>query len=102
MLQLDEQSNGSEIKLATSETVEICLSENRTAGYTWVLESKSDVYVLLSDNFQAGHAIGEPGKHCWQFHAERAGSGAIELSYRRTWNEEKAAARAFKLTLEVS
>jgi len=102
MVQIGEESNGSRIDLPNGETLELCLSENRTTGYKWVLESSSDVCVLLNDSFQPGHAPGEPGKHCWQFRAERAGSGAIELSYRRTWSAEKAAARAFKLTIEVS
>ena len=102
MLQLDERSNGSEIKLASSDILEICLSENRTTGYRWLLESSGEVCVLLSDSFKPGHATGEPGEHCWKFRAERAGSGAIELSYRRTWSGEKAAAGAFTITLEVS
>ena len=101
MIQINEQSNGTRIDLSKGHTLELCLSENRTTGYKWVLESSSDVCVLLNDSFQPGHASGEAGKHCWQFRAERAGSGAIELYYRRTWSEEKAA-RAFKITLEVS
>jgi len=102
MIQIGEESNGSGIDLSIGETLELCLSENRTTGYKWVLESTSGVCALLKDSFLPGHAPGEPGKHCWQFRAERAGSGAIELSYRRTWSAEKAAARAFKITLEVS
>jgi inhibitor of cysteine peptidase len=101
MIQINEESNGTRMDLPIGETLELCLPENRTTGYKWVLESSSDVCVLLNNSFQPGHATGEPGKRCWQFRAERAGSGAIELTYRRTWSEEKAASRAFRLALEV-
>ncbi len=102
MAQVDEKSNGDQIKLATGETLEVCLSENRTTGYKWALESSGDVCSLVNDNFQPGHAAGEPGLHCWQFRAERAGGSSIELSYSRTWGEEKTPARTFKLTVQVS
>ena len=102
MVQVDEKSNGDHIKLATGETLEVCLSENRTTGYKWTLESNGEVCALVRDNVQPGHAAGEPGNHRWEFHAEQAGSGSIELSYRRAWGEEKTAARVFKLTVRVS
>jgi len=102
VVQVDENSNGDQIKVATGETLELCLSENRTTGYKWTLESSGDVCALVNDKFQPGQATGKPGNHCWRFRAERAGSSSIELSYRRAWGEEKIPARIFKLTLQVS
>ena len=102
VLQVDENSNGDQISLATGEMLEVCLSENRTTGYKWSLESGGDVCAVVNDKFQPGQAAGDPGNHCWRFRAERAGSASIELSYRRTWGEEKTPARTFKLTVRVS
>jgi inhibitor of cysteine peptidase len=102
MVQADENSNGNQVDLPAGETLEVCLSENRTTGYKWTLESSGDVCALLNDTFQPSQGTGEPGNHCWRFRAERVGSGSIELSYRRAWGEDKAPARTFKLTVQVS
>lgn len=102
MVQVDEKSNGTQITLATGETLEICLPENRTTGHKWFLESNSDVCASTTDNFQPGKATGEAGTHCWQFRAERAGSCNIELAYRRSWGKDETPARSFKLALQIS
>src|ERR1700682_3173043 len=99
MLQVDEKKNGNQIKLTTGETLEVCLSENRTTGHKWSLESSGDVCTLVNDTFEPAPAPGEPGTHRWKFRAEQAGSGSIQLSYSRTWGEKKTPARTFKLTI---
>jgi len=104
--QITEESNGTEIDLATGETVEVRLEENRSTGYKWVLESSSKaaeaIFALVGDSFEKGEAIGQPGTHRWEFRAERAGSGTISLSYQRPWEESQSPARAFTLKVRVS
>lgn len=102
VVQVDENSNGNQIKLASGETLGIGLSENRTTGYKWFLKSNGKVFTLVDDSFEPGQTPGEPGTHHWKFRAEQAGSASIELYYRRTWGEEKTPARTFKLTIRVS
>jgi predicted secreted protein len=102
VVQVDENSNGDQIKLASGETLEIGLSENRTTGYKWFLKSSGKVCTLVDDGFEPGRAPGEPGTHRWKFRAEQAGSGSIQLSYHRTWGKEKTPASTFKLTVLVS
>src|SRR5712692_305612 len=87
--QVDESSNGKEIELTVGETLEVRLAENRTAGFKWTLESRGEgPCSFVSDDFEPGHLTGEPGNHRWHFRAERAGSGTITLSYRRSWEEK--------------
>jgi predicted secreted protein len=102
VVQVDENSDGNQIKLASGETLDIGLSENRTTGYKWFLKSNGKVCTLVDDSFEPGQAPGAPGTHRWKFQAEQAGSGSIQLSYCRTWGEEKTPARTFKLTIRVS
>lgn len=103
MSQVDETSNGKEIELAVGETLEVRLPENRTTGFQWVLESSAkDVSSLVKDEVEPGRLIGEPGIHRWHFRTERAGSGRIELSYRRPWEEKEKPQRTFALDIRVS
>jgi inhibitor of cysteine peptidase len=104
--QITEESNGTEIDLATGETFKVRLEENRSTGYKWVLESSSKaaegVFALVGDSFEKGEAIGQPGTHRWEFRAQRAGSGTINLSYQRPWEENQSPARAFTLKVKVN
>ena len=104
--QITEDSNGTEVALAIGEALEVRLEENRSTGFKWVLQSSSEggegVCTLVGDTFEKGSAIGQPGTHCWEFRAERVGSGTITLSYKRPWEESQAAARSFTLKVRVS
>ena len=106
MRQITEESNGTEIDLAAGETFEVRLEENRSTGFKWVLESSSKgsegALALVSDSFEKGEAIGQPGTHRWEFRAQRSGSGTISLSYQRPWEEKQSPARRFTLKVRVS
>lgn len=103
MKQLDESSNAKEIDLTVGESLEVRLQENRTTGYKWIVDSAGGPECkLVSDSFEAGTAVGQPGTHIWEFRAEKAGSGEIALSYRRPWEEKQQPAHSFTLRVQVS
>jgi predicted secreted protein len=98
-----QDDKGSEVALAVGEVVELSLPENRTTGFHWELKAKGRlVCELVKDEFEP--AIGPPGKggvHRWQFQAVRAGSGEIQLQYRRHWEENAAPARTYQVSVRV-
>lgn len=102
MLQVDETSNGKEIELPIGDTLKLTLEENRTTGFKWTLESKGEgVCKLVSDDFEPGGKVGQPGKHRWVFRAERPGSDSIKLSYGRSWEKKGKAEQTFTLGTRV-
>ena len=103
VLLIDETSNGQTLEAALGQTVEICLTENPTAGFRWrMVQAGGPVGTLLRDAFEPGRqAPGQPGIHRWQFKVVAAGSGAVRFVYRRSWEDDAAAARVFTVTLIV-
>jgi inhibitor of cysteine peptidase len=103
VLVIEETSNGRTVEAALGQTVEICLQENPTAGFRWrVAQADEPVVRLLHDAFEPGRqAPGQPGIHRWQFKVVAAGSGQVRFVYRRSWEEDAAATRAFTVTLSV-
>ena len=101
MLKVEEASNDSTVELPVGRKLEISLPENRTAGFKWNLRSSGEPpCALVNDHYEPGPSIGQGGKHHWHFRALRAGSADIELLYRRSWEEGKAA-RKFTIHVRV-
>jgi inhibitor of cysteine peptidase len=103
VLTIDETSNGQTLETALGQTVEICLKENPTTGFRWRMSQAGEpVGALLGDAFEPGRqAPGQPGIHRWQFKIVAAGSGPVRFVYRRSWEDDAAAARVFTVTLSV-
>ena len=104
-MRLTESDAGRTIDVKSGETIEIALPENRTTGYRWGVESiDQTVCAIVADEFRAPAqpVPGASGTHLWQFKALRAGQCDIALAYRRAWETDAAAARAFKLVLRVT
>lgn len=103
MKQVDESSDGKQIDVASGDTLEVRLQENRTTGHKWILESEGGaVCSQVSDAFEPGDAVGQPGTHVWVFRAEKQGSADITLAYRRPWEEKQTPVRTFTLHVRVS
>jgi inhibitor of cysteine peptidase len=102
-LVIDETSNGRTLEAALGQTVEICLTENPTTGFRWrMAQAAEPVGTLLCDAFEPGRqAPGQPGIHRWQFKVVAAGSGPLRFVYRRSWEDDAAAASVFSVTLSV-
>jgi len=103
MIQVDRSYNERAVTLAVGERVEVSLAENRTTGFRWDLKVKPEpVCTLVESAFEP--APGPPGKggtHRWQFQAVRAGTGEIELEYRRPWEHDTPPGQTFKLSVRV-
>jgi len=102
-LLLTDKDNGQTIRVAVGQTIGIKLKENRTTGFGWAIESKSDPTThgpkavskhleLLTDKSLKSTAsmggrrlIGAPGEHVFMFRAKSVGSDVIYLTYRRPW-----------------
>lgn len=97
---LDETSNGQTLRVASGETVEICLGEIRTEGYHWDVEDCGEpALALQSERFHAPRH--EPsGKHVWTLRARAPGEARILLRYRHGWNDS-APQQTFEVTLSV-
>ena len=101
MPQVDETSNHNTVELPIGQTLELSLPENRTTGFKWNVQSSGEpICTLVNERYEAGRSVGQGGKHHWQFRAQQAGSADIELLYRRSWEEGKAA-REFTLHVRV-
>jgi inhibitor of cysteine peptidase len=103
VLTIDETRNGQTLEAAPGQTVEICLKENPTTGFRWrMAPAGGPAGTLLGDVFEPGRqAPGQPGIHRWQLKVAATGSGPVRFVYRRTWEEDSAAARVFTVTLSV-
>jgi len=103
MQHYDERTSGSEIEAKVNEEFEISLSETRTTGYRWTVESAGGpVCRLLDEETQPNSAgVGGTGKHVWRFEAVAAGAGEIKLSYGRPWENSAEPARTFVLKVRA-
>jgi predicted secreted protein len=104
MNQYDESANGSQVETRLNEELDISLPEARTAGYQWAVTSAgAPVCRLLDDSTQPNSSsAGGSGKHVWRFKTVAAGTGAIELQYRRPWENSAEVARTFALKVRVA
>lgn len=103
MLHIDTTANGREIEIVISHSFEVCLPENPTTGFRWVLSSKGEpVCTLVNDRFQSGGQMpGQGGIHCWQFQVVQGGAGTLRLSYQRPWEQANAATQTFTLQIRA-
>src|ERR1051326_5591925 len=100
---LDKSADGREIELAVGDEFDITLDENPTTGFRWrVTSDGSPACALIKDEFNAPteNRPGQGGSHTWQFRADRAGQGQIQLAYSR--GDQGTPARDFTLRLRVN
>ena len=104
MAEAGEQDNGSTIRLAIGDELELALPEHRTAGFRWyVVAAPSGVCDAIADAFEQGSSLpGAPGSHRWRFRAVAEGRAPISLEYRRSWDAAGQPGRRFSLTIVVA
>ncbi len=102
-MRYDERANGHEVETKVNDELEISLSETRTAGYRWLTKSGgAPVLNLLEETVQPNSpGVGGTGQHIWKFKTVAAGTGEIELHYRRPWESFAEPARTFALKVRV-
>jgi inhibitor of cysteine peptidase len=100
-----EDQSGSVIEIAQDQQVEIRLPVQMGTGYSWELlrPPTAPLRLIRSENRSApgGSVPGGPATQLFVFVAVSAGSGELELGYRRPWETTTAPARTFSLRVVV-
>jgi len=104
MITLDQAANETEVSLSQEQKVEVALAENPTTGFRWeVVQTGAPVLAAEGSTFEAPKgAPGKGGLHRWLFRAVQAGSGTLELVYRRSFEPAKPPAQKFLVHFRVS
>lgn len=97
---LSEQDSGRTIAMRTGETLVLHLNENPTTGYRWSVEL-SEGLEQISDEFNAGEAIGAAGVRVLQFRATKTGRHQLQAKHWRTWEGESSVIARFVVNVTV-
>lgn len=93
-----------ELVAAPGERFTLRLDANRTTGFQWELAKPLDaaVVAVVGTEYEelAGGTVGAGGTEVWTFEAVAPGWAAINLAYRRSW-EEMTPARILVYSVEV-
>jgi inhibitor of cysteine peptidase len=101
MMVIDERANGRRVALGRGATMALRLDENPTTGYRWQVDSAgAPALAPAGDQYEPPPRPrpGAVGHHVWTFRAARAGSGVLQLSYRRRFG---GVGRTFTVTVDV-
>jgi len=81
----------------------IALDSNPTTGYSWNVSYDESLLSLEKEEYnpdeKAEGLVGAGGTQYYQFKALKAGSTEINLTYRRTWEEEPIDRKVFTVTI---
>ncbi len=104
---VDEENNGNTIHVLPGETIRVKLRSNPSTGFSWALgpieEGKletSGESEFAADPHREGEA-GYGGCEIWTFKAEQSGETEISLIYARPWEDERPAAKTFRLHVVI-
>ena len=104
---VDEDNNGKTIHVLPGETIRIKLRSNPSTGFSWALGPLEEGMLETSgeSEFEADshreYEVGYGGCEIWKFKAVQAGETEISLSYARPWEDERPAARTFRLHVVI-
>jgi inhibitor of cysteine peptidase len=100
-----DKEKDTKVKLGKGDTLELKLEALPSAGYSWqVVKVNED---LLKQQGKATFEkpekklIGAKVKQVFRFKAEKAGTGTLELEYKRPFEKDKPAAKTFKVSVTV-
>ena len=100
-----EEDNGSTIHVLPGETIRIKLRSNPSTGFSWALGPIEDGFFEVESRFEADphreYEAGYGGCEIWTFKAEQSGETEIPLSYARPWEDDRPAAKSFKLHVVI-
>jgi inhibitor of cysteine peptidase len=95
---LTETQNGSTVEMSKDQRLEIRLPVQGGTGFSWELMRTSAPVRLLNSTTRpapSGNLPGGPQIEVFVFEPTAAGSGDIELGYRRPWEKDSQPARRF-------
>lgn len=101
MLVIDQTHNNGSADLFVADSLRVQLSENPTTGYRWHLQSDgAPALHLIQDSLETpGSQPGAAGIRYWIFEAAAAGSVALRIELRRSWQPESIG--SFTVTVNV-
>jgi inhibitor of cysteine peptidase len=103
-IELDEADAGTTREVAVGDELVVILDEIPTSGYRWAFESfDNSILAARDDSFEPPEPgrLGAFGRHRFRFAVVGAGSTALTLARRRSWDAEAAAER-FEARIEAS
>ena len=106
-VRLDERNASAPITLVPNQTLVVTLEANVTTGYRW--EAVPGFAPVLSEFSTPDYAArpsatplaGAPGDMTFRFRAEKAGTTALELAYRRPFEPDVAPAKTIRYDVNV-
>ena len=102
---VDEHNSSDTIHVLPGETIRVKLRSNPSTGFSWALGPIEDGIFDVESAFEADpHREGEAGYggcEIWKFKAEQSGETDISLCYERPWEDDRPAARIFKLHVVI-
>jgi inhibitor of cysteine peptidase len=104
-VQVTEDQNGSTVGITKDQTLAIRLSAQSGTGFSWELARTPSAPVSLAGpSLESVEPRGRPGgptAYLFLFKPTAAGSGNIELGYRRPWEKDTPPARTFTVHVVV-
>ena len=106
-VRLDERNASAPITLVPNQTLVVTLEANVTTGYRWeAVPSFAPVLSELSTPDYAARPTatpfpGAPGDMTFRFRAEKPGTTALELAYRRPFEPDVAPAKTIRYDVTV-
>lgn len=100
---LGEDDDGSSVTLDVGQELTIKLPSNVTTGYSWQVVDDGGLEQVGEAEYTSPKtdAVGAGGTETFRFTAKTAGTGTIELEYRRPWESGEAPAQSWSVTVEV-
>ena len=106
-VQLDQNDNGTDVRLTVGEEMELRLPSNSSTGYAWRLvgDLDEDVIQVASSEYEPDEGSededGGGGTEIWRFRARGPGSVPVALEYVFEGGEEREAANEFSVSVTV-
>lgn len=104
IVNLTDKDAGQTVAIAQDGTLTIRLPGNATTGYTWGILS-NDVNVLAPagdwDYVPDSALAGAPGTFVFTFDAKTVGTSALQLAYKRWWDDTSKPEKTFGVVVNV-
>ncbi len=80
----------------------ISLESNPSTGYKWEATFDENFFKLKSDTFnrQSDARVGQGGTQTFVFLPVKAGETTIEFVYKRSWEQESAKKKRYKIVVK--
>lgn len=102
---LGPEQDGHSVSASVGDTVVVRLPENPTTGYRWQVGGLDEPFVeQVEDTYDAGPtpAVGGGGTRELAFRIKAPAPTAIELEYRRPWEDAGTASDRWRVELAVT